>query len=121
MGYKDLQTWTVIATVPGSGSLASYTSGSGLRTATEGLEPIVSRSQVAIFPNPTVVDVLQISNAYSEGFTRLMLYGTSGRTLVQQVIDSDQMKVDMESLGKGIYMLKLWKADGQSRQFKILK
>lgn len=121
IGYKDMQTWTVMAVVPGSGNLASYTLGGGLRKAYPGVELPNEEPGVSIYPNPTIDDVLQVNNGLTKGYTHAAIFTASGKLITDQKIDSDQFKVDFSEMNSGLYILKMWKDDGAVLHFKVMK
>ena len=64
----------------------------------------VSIEELAIYPNP-VSDVLTVNTSQE---MQAKVYSTTGQLLISQTIGEDNNKINVESLTKGVYILKLY-------------
>ncbi|MBC7606119.1 MAG: T9SS type A sorting domain-containing protein [Burkholderiales bacterium] len=70
-----------------------------------------------VFPNP-VTDILNLS--YSQNITNIEVYNLLGQQLISKSANSNQSKVDLSSLPKGTYLVKV-RADRQLKTIKVIK
>lgn len=62
-----------------------------------------------IYPNPTS----GMLNINAEGMTNISVYNVVGQKVVDQTIDTDEYILDMSSMEKGVYMLKVVSRNGE--------
>ena len=70
------------------------------------VEETVSDSRINIYPNPAN-NVLNVKIDNYESDDMITIMDVSGRTLISETITNDQMKVDLSSLSKGLYIIKV--------------
>ncbi len=72
--------------------------------------------KVKIYPNPAQ----NVVNVEADGTNEIELYDTNGRSVIKKQISENKNSIDISSLSKGIYMLKV--STGNSiGNFKIIK
>lgn len=70
------------------------------------VEETVSDSRINIYPNPAN-NVLNVKIDNYESDDMITIMDVSGRTLISETITNDQVKVDLSSLSKGLYIIKV--------------
>lgn len=78
-------------------------------------------SKMTVYPNP-VKDVLNIEGDFSVlNGAEFTIYDATGKILkIQNIINETDLRVDMSSYAKGLYLISIYK-NGSSKTFKIIK
>ncbi|MEP5341604.1 MAG: T9SS type A sorting domain-containing protein [Algibacter sp.] len=66
---------------------------------------IVDQTNLNIYPNP-IVDILNISSP-TDVFKNYTIYNINGQIIATEKVNSKELKLDLSTFSKGIYMLKL--------------
>ena len=85
--------------------------------ATEGIENIPSQNQFLIYPNPATNTL----NIKTQQAGNLMLTDITGRVILQSSIINHLSQIDISSLAKGVYLLRLSSNDGAVETVKVVK
>ncbi len=80
-----------------------------------------SAPEILIFPNPVIDMELRLTGAAGNEFTNLVLFDLSGRLMLERKNISDNERIIFEDSWRGIYILKLSNASGDSRSFRVLR
>ena len=73
---------------------------------TEDIQDLGSRNEINIHPNPAN-NVITVSAKTFSGEMEVSIYDILGQLCLQQVIDKNREEIDISSLGKGIYMVRV--------------
>ncbi|SMC84087.1 ELWxxDGT repeat protein [Moheibacter sediminis] len=76
-----------------------------------------TQNQFSIYPNP-VTDIINISGKSS--ISSVQIYDLAGKILSNQSFNSQEAKLNISSLPKGIYIIKLV-SEGKTNSYKIIK
>ena len=100
-----------------------YTLKVTLGTATKAGEngPLYSSKKVlSVYPNP-VQDKLNINLTGYEGASEIRVYDVNGRQVAAQRSASVNTQIDIARLGKGMYLVKVFTANGEVLNTKVVK
>lgn len=73
---------------------------------TEGIEDIGSRNEINIYPNPAA-NMITVSAKTFNGEMDVSIYDILGQLGLQKTIDKNKVDIDISSLSKGIYMVRV--------------
>jgi len=68
-----------------------------------------------IYPNPTQGEII----VEGEGLSHIRIVNTYGQTVYNAEVESNQVRIDLSQMGKGIYMMHI-EADGGQAVRKIV-
>lgn len=87
-------------------------------TSIEGTKGI--ELQVSAYPNPANDYLMLQVNDYKISGLKYGLYGSDGKLLADQIIQSDNTRIDLDKFTSGAYYLKLTRENTQIKTFKII-
>lgn len=98
----------------------AYTNGCNL-SGTTNTSDLNFESQIQIFPNPTASEIfLQLNSHSISDDSEISIFSLQGKKLYSSRVVSQQTKVNLSNLSKGLYIVKA-SINKESEIFKILK
>ena len=87
------------------------------QTWTEGVDEL--ENSLKVYPNPTS----NVLNIEGEGLASVEVYNTIGQRVMTQAVSGDAVQLNTESLGNGIYFVRIYANDGSilSRTFSVAR
>jgi len=85
----------------------------------DNISGVNTNNSIIVYPNP-VSEFVKIETKESETIKRILLVDLSGKTILDNIYEEDQVTVSLSDLSKGIYLLKVYTDNGPYIQ-KIIK
>ena len=87
------------------------------QTWTEGVDEL--ENSLKVYPNPTS----NVLNIEGEGLASVEVYNTIGQRVMTQAVSGDAVQLNTESLGNGIYFVRIYANDGSilNRTFSVAR
>ena len=85
-------------------------------TAGQGVVNVSSRTDIRLYPNPT----LSVVNVEAEAMSRLELYDNEGRRLADFTAEGDKISIDLTGYSTGVYYIRIHTPSGVTIQ-KVIK
>jgi len=70
------------------------------------------------YPNP-VTNVLNVES--KETISKFEMYDMNSRLIVKEVVNKNEFEIDFSRNGSGVYLVKLFTSEGNSKELKIIK
>lgn len=85
---------------------------------TMGVDDITKTDNISIYPNP-VKDILHI--VQKDSISKVEIYDLSGKLIQQSNTNSNAVEVNVQTLVKGVYLLKVISNNGKTQTTKLVK
>lgn len=74
-----------------------------------------------VFPNPTVKNVILLIEDYNLDNLSYLIFDVNGKSIISNIISSNETFISMENLPVGIYIIKIMNLNKELKVFKIIK
>jgi hypothetical protein len=87
-------------------------------TTLDNPDRIYDYSIIDYYPNP-VTNVLNVKS--KETIKKFEMYDVNSRLISKEVVNKNEFEIDFSKNGSGVYLVKLFTAEGNSKELKIIK